>query len=203
MVLSRCSIDFTGGLRPSGARHFRILQAADVTSESTSYRHGRWERPGGIRKAREDDMPWIALTIASMIMSPLGLSTPNFLVAEAEEETIGKVRLGFAQLRSLESEDAGPFLLASLFVEPEARGQGVATGLVKELLARRERCSTPRSPVYALTLKNKLGFFERLQFRELGETEDLPDALALEAQLGRWIAPLAAGEPLIVLRNDG
>lgn len=26
----------------------------------------------------------IALTIASMIMSPLGLSTPNFLVAEAE-----------------------------------------------------------------------------------------------------------------------
>jgi len=29
-------------------------------------------------------------------------------------------------------------------VEPEARGEGVATGLVKELLARRERCSTPR-----------------------------------------------------------
>ena len=26
-----------------------------------------------------------------------------------------------------------------------------------------------RSPVYALTLKNKLGFFERLQFRELGQ----------------------------------
>mmetsp|Transcript_659 Transcript_659/g.1372 ORF Transcript_659/g.1372 Transcript_659/m.1372 type:complete len:204 (+) Transcript_659:77-688(+) len=189
-MLLRSSMTFSGvqpGLQRCTAR------ADDSGTAEKGYR---------IRKARDDDMPWIALTVTSMIMSPFGLSAPNFRVAE---DTSGE-RLGFAQLRSLTSEDSGPFLLASLFVTPAARGQGIATQLVSQLLENKQRQRpSARCPVYALTLKNKLRFFERLNFRELegDETKELPQSLALEVRLGRFIAPLAAGEPLIVLRNDG
>ncbi|CAE7801118.1 unnamed protein product [Symbiodinium sp. CCMP2592] len=159
-----------------------------------------------LRPATAGDMPWIALTIASMVMSPFGLQAENFLVAE--DDAPGDGRLGFAQLRRLgpsdsQGEEPAPFLLASLYVKAEARGQGVGSRLVRALLGRSDE---PRKrTVYALTLKNKLGFFERLQFKELSgkDLSLLPTELGLEAQLGRVIAPIAAGEPLVVLRYEG
>eukprot|EP00913_Durusdinium_trenchii_P035687 g33392.t1 len=159
----------------------------------------------------------IAFTIAKMIMSPFGLSAPNFLVAVKEASP--EDRVGFAQLRPLDLEDgsdppkkasegalllrfedeSSPLLLASLFVNVEARGQGIGSALVRALLERRK--TEQKRRVYALTLKNKLGFFERLQFQEVSG-DDLPEDLSLEVSLGRLIAPLAAGEPLIALRLE-
>ncbi|CAK8999202.1 unnamed protein product [Durusdinium trenchii] len=144
-----------------------------------------------IRPAEDGDMPWIAFTIAKMIMSPFGLSAPNFLVAVKEASP--EDRVGFAQLRPLDLEDeSSPLLLVNV----EARGQGIGSALVRALLERRK--TEQKRRVYALTLKNKLGFFERLQFREVSG-DDLPEDLSLEVSLGRLIAPLAAGEPLIAL----
>eukprot|EP00439_Symbiodinium_sp_Y106_P002982 s1083_g1.t1 len=135
-----------------------------------------------LRPATAGDMPWIALTIASMVMSPFGLQAENFLVAEDDGPDDG--RLGFAQLRRLgpsdsQGEEPAPFLLASLYVKAEARGQGVGSRLVRALLGRSDE---PRKrTVYALTLKNKLGFFERLQFKELSgkDLSLLPTELGL------------------------
>ncbi|CAE7893871.1 unnamed protein product [Symbiodinium sp. KB8] len=158
-----------------------------------------------LRPATAGDMPWIALTIASMVMSPFGLQAENFLVAEDDEP--GDGRLGFAQLRRLGPSDSqgqpAPFLLASLYVKAEARGRGLGSRLVRALLGRSDEPG--KRTVYALTLKNKLGFFERLQFKELSgkDLSLLPTELGLEAQLGRVIAPIAAGEPLVVLRYEG
>ncbi|CAK9002239.1 N-acetyltransferase domain-containing protein [Durusdinium trenchii] len=88
----------------------------------------------------------------------------------------------------------GPSIGAKVNVE--ARGQGIGSALVRALLERRK--TEQKRRVYALTLKNKLGFFERLQFQEVSG-DDLPEDLSLEVSLGRLIAPLAAGEPLIAL----
>ncbi|OLQ03487.1 hypothetical protein AK812_SmicGene13573 [Symbiodinium microadriaticum] len=138
-------------------------------------------------------VPRIALTIASMVMSPFGLQAENFLVAEDDEP--GDGRLGFAQLRRLGPSDSQ--------VKAEARGRGLGSRLVRALLGRSDEPG--KRTVYALTLKNKLGFFERLQFKELSgkDLSLLPTELGLEAQLGRVIAPIAAGEPLVVLRYEG
>ncbi|CAJ1394086.1 unnamed protein product [Effrenium voratum] len=148
-----------------------------------------------LREATNEDMPWIGFTIASMVMSPFGLSSKNFLVAE--DSGPDAERVGFGQLRPLADAEDSPMLLASLYVSPERRGKGVGSQLVRALLDR-----FPARQIYALTLRNKLGFFHRLQFREISgeELKTLPDLLALEAQLGRFIAPVAAGQPLVVLR---
>ncbi|CAE8618476.1 unnamed protein product, partial [Polarella glacialis] len=58
-----------------------------------------------VRRATAADMPWIALTLASLVMSPFGLDWQNFVVAEQTSEASQSgdpARLGFAQLRSLE-----------------------------------------------------------------------------------------------------
>ncbi|CAE8735068.1 unnamed protein product [Polarella glacialis] len=158
-----------------------------------------------VRSATAADMPWIALTLASLVMSPFGLDWQNFVVAEQTSEASQSgdpARLGFAQLRSLEDSSGGPWLLASLVVLPTARGRGLGSRLVRWLLG--QRAHRGRRRVFALTLANKLGFFAPLGFRQLttSEESDLPSALSLEASLGRIIAPLVAGEELIVLQLD-
>ena len=56
-----------------------------------------------------------------------------------------------------------------------------------------------RRRTYALTLRPRRRFFLRLGFAEA----TAPPALALEAALGRLVAPLVAKEELLVLAKRG
>lgn len=158
-----------------------------------------------LRTGRASDLPWIALVIASLVMSPFGLDHNNFVVVEEEGASSDQPslsageRLGFAQIRPV--GDAGASLLASLFVIPSARNSGVGSRLVRALLDRRGSSS---GPIYALTLSRTEPFFKQLGFRQVDSDNDaeLPAALSLEASLGRIIAPIVAGVDLVVLRYD-
>ena len=78
------------------------------------------------------DQQAIAAAVLRESMNPLFLQPDRFVVASdaADEQRV----LGFGQLRPL----SGAWELASLVVEPQARGRGLGSALVRRLLARVE-----------------------------------------------------------------
>eukprot|EP00929_Paragymnodinium_shiwhaense_P001953 TRINITY_DN102161_c0_g1_i1.p1 TRINITY_DN102161_c0_g1~~TRINITY_DN102161_c0_g1_i1.p1 ORF type:complete len:366 (-),score=56.56 TRINITY_DN102161_c0_g1_i1:323-1357(-) len=191
------------------------------TKEDDEYRVSQYPlsaerlRPGAF-----EDMPWIFLTVASLGMSPLGISEENFVVADSSSRVgfkpIPDGRLGFAQMRPLLMDNSGPALVSSLFVVPEFRRCGLGARLVQELLARRRRNHPDADPtqVYALTLSSRVGFFQKQGFGIVATSREddglpsleevsLPLPLLAEASIGMRVAKLVAGEALVVLRVVG
>ena len=97
----------------------------------------------------------LAAAVLRESMNPLFLQPEQFIVASdaMDEQRV----LGFGQLRPL----SGAWELASLVVEPEARGQGLGSELVRRLLARVED-----EAVWLLTLENTRRFYQPLGFAE-------------------------------------
>eukprot|EP00401_Gymnodinium_catenatum_P030212 CAMPEP_0117460352 /NCGR_PEP_ID=MMETSP0784-20121206/1960_1 /TAXON_ID=39447 /ORGANISM="" /LENGTH=244 /DNA_ID=CAMNT_0005254015 /DNA_START=1 /DNA_END=735 /DNA_ORIENTATION=- len=192
-------------LRPRTPYDYKASKAARAAA---GFEGGEEDALIRLRPAQAGDMNWIASAVLSMVLSPIGLDYTNFLVAEeaaSADSGSQSLRLGFAQLRPLGgSGDATPLLLASLFVEPEARRRGVGTRIVEGLLQRQERRDggTPR-PIFALTIAPKEAFFSQLGFFRLGDgATELPAALAVEAAIGRVVARAVTGSDLIVLYRD-
>ena len=127
-------------------------------------------------------------------MNPLFLDWENFVVACSEE---GEV-IGCGQIRPL--SDAGQMELASLVVDEAYRGKGVGTAIVTDLLDRK-RPQGKRS-VFCTTLARTSLFYERIGFRKVKNANDVPLALRLEIGVGTFIAALAAGDSLVLLRLD-
>ena len=112
-----------------------------------------------------------ALTIGTRIvrekMNPLFLSPERFVVATPSAES--KEVLGFGQLRPAPGV---AWELASLVVEPEHRGQGIGSGILRTLLSQHRASSASEERVCLLTLRSTRGFYERLGFAEIGEDAD-------------------------------
>jgi len=188
------------------------------TQEEEEYRVSQY--PLSAERLREgdfEDFPWIALTLATLSMSPVGIQSENFVIADTGSrlgiKTVPDGRLGFGQVRPLEDDPSGPVLLASLFVVPEFRRCGLGSRIVQELIARRRRQFPDCDPsdVYALTLQSRVPFFERQGFGIVAtaaqddgfpslEEVKLPLALTAEATAGQVVAQLVAGESLVVMR---
>ena len=99
--------------------------------------------------------------------------------------------LGFGQLRPL----SGAWELASLVVEPEARGQGLGSELVRRLLARVED-----EAVWLLTLENTRRFYQPLGFAE-APAGAAPLTMQFEYALGSVVAGAVAGQRCIIMNN--
>lgn len=90
-----------------------------------------------------------------MDINPLDLNWKHFIVAETDEGAF----IGCAQLKPHKD---GSVELASLAVEEDCRGQGVARALIEQLLAQAPR------PLY-LMCRPELGvFYERFGFKVIG-----------------------------------
>jgi N-acetylglutamate synthase-like GNAT family acetyltransferase len=125
-------------------------------------------------------------------MNPLFLEKSNFLVADGDGEV-----LGAGQIRPLGSF----FELASLVVREDARGQGIGSALVNELLELHRAKGWEGDPpsVLLLTIKSAVGFYTRLGFAEypIGMA---PVPMQMEAGAGSVLAKMATGESLVCMR---
>ena len=80
-----------------------------------------------VRRARQDDQPVISAMVRRARLNPANLHWDRFVIAERDGRAVG-----VAQLRR---HSDGAIELASLVVEPDVRGQGIAGQLVDVLLA--------------------------------------------------------------------
>ena len=140
-----------------------------------------------------------ALTIGTRIvrekMNPLFLSPERFVVATPSAES--KEVLGFGQLRPAPGV---AWELASLVVEPEHRGQGIGSGILRTLLSQHRASSASEERVCLLTLRSTRGFYKRLGF---AVTSSPPLPMLLEYAIGTVVAKAAVDDSLVCMVWDG
>lgn len=147
------------------------------------------ERSLTLRRGLSSDVPLLRARLLREKMNPLALNPPNFVVAldDARAEPVG-----FGQLRPLAASLSE---LASLVVEPDHRGLGVGSTIVKELLRR------TNDTVVLLTLSGTRSFYLRLGFEESPPLR-LPPALLAEYLVGSLVARVFASDGLIILTRE-
>lgn len=118
--------------------------------------------PAGIsiRPAASEDGQAIRAIIRGEHLNPLGLHWRNFLIAEDAQRRI--VGIG-----AVKPHGNGSRELASIAVLPEWRGRGVASAVIRALIARE------RDPLYLTCRNTTAAFYERSGFRKIG-TEEMP-----------------------------
>lgn len=123
-------------------------------------------------------------------LNPLHLRWDNFILAEGAEGDI----LGCGQIKNHRD---GSRELASIYVRPAARGQGVAQSIIKKLLAETS------SPVW-LTCRRELNdFYRRFGFEEVHSLERMPAYFRRVKRLVRFLSRSEGESPLAVMRWRG
>ena len=130
-----------------------------------------------VRRAREDDQPVIAAMVRGARLNPAGLHWQRFVVAECEGDA-----LGVAQLRR---HSDGAIELASMVVDADSRGRGIATQMVDALLADEP------APVYTLIDRRFVGHFTRWGFAPV-EAGQLPRTVARVYLIGRVVTAVGS-----------
>ena len=113
-----------------------------------------------IRPAGESESAQIKDLINEVGINPMGLDWRRFLVAV---DGPGRV-IGCGQLKP-HGQDI--LELASIAVEPEFRGQGIARGIIEQLLAQ-----SPR-PLYLMCIEHNGAMYEKFGFRAI-ELDEMP-----------------------------
>ena len=107
--------------------------------------------------------------------------------------------LGFGQIRPLNGEFSE---LASLYVLPEYRHQGIGSGLVKALL-QRQQSNQEKSKVCLITLKPTSGFYKSFGFQEVAEDQRkrLPKAIQVEYMAGKALSTFLGNELVCMIQS--
>jgi N-acetylglutamate synthase-like GNAT family acetyltransferase len=130
-----------------------------------------------VRRARQEDQSVISAMVRGARLNPSGLDWERFVVAERSGHTVG-----VAQLRRYAD---GATELASLVVEPAARGHGIAMQLVDALLAGEQE------PVYTLIDRRFVEHFTRWGFA-LIEASQLPRSVSRGYRIGRVVTAVGS-----------
>jgi amino-acid N-acetyltransferase len=140
-----------------------------------------------LRDATEQDFPAIRRLIHQVGINPMSLDWRRFVIAVDDEGRL----LGCGQLKPHGKEVVE---LASLAVQPDQRGQGIAHTIIETLLRRAPR------PLY-LICRAELGpFYEKWGFRAL-EPNEMPAYFRRLARLAGLFAPLAGeGGRMLVMQ---
>ncbi len=128
-----------------------------------------------IRPARQEDQETIVSLIRQAKINPRNLHWQNFLVAEKD----GKV-VGIRQVKVYPQETRE---VASGFVLPEYRRQGISAQLMKALLARET------GPLYTMVNEKRSPYYEQFGFRRV-EMNQLPADFRKEYRIGRIVTTL-------------
>ena len=142
------------------------------------------------RKATSNDVFLARKILVQEAMNPISISTRTLLVAHYDQSN---AMIGFGQIRPLNIEYSE---LASLYVLPDYRQQGVGSALVKELLARHE----DDTKVCLLTLKPTMSFYEMHGFVCIKSLEDLPSILKFEFKVGSLISSFLGNDLVCMVR---
>ncbi|HKF34048.1 MAG TPA: GNAT family N-acetyltransferase [Jatrophihabitantaceae bacterium] len=130
-----------------------------------------------VRWARADDQPVITAMVRQARLNLADLQWQRFVIAERDGHTVG-----VAQLRR---HSDGCNELASLVVEPDSRGHGVATQMVDALLA------DERAPVYTLIDRRFVDHFTRWRFTAVDPSQ-LPRSLLRVYRIGRVVTAVGS-----------
>ena len=128
-----------------------------------------------IRSARHEDQETIVSFIRQAKINPRNLHWQNFLVAEENGRVIG--------LRQVKVYADGTREVASGFVLPEYRRQGISARLMNELLARET------GPVYTMVNQKRAPYYEQFGFRRV-DVSQLPADFRKEYQIGTIVTTL-------------
>jgi N-acetylglutamate synthase-like GNAT family acetyltransferase len=130
-----------------------------------------------LRAATSDDHPRIRRVIRQARLNPLGVSWRTFIIAEDSNETF----LGCAQIKLHKD---GTQELASIYVHPAYRNQGIATEMIRELQGRSQM-------ELWLTCRSSLGaFYAQFGFIEVTKPREMPPYFNVVWRLFRIIGCL-------------
>jgi GNAT superfamily N-acetyltransferase len=91
--------------------------------------------------------------------------------------------------------------LASVYVLPEYRNQGIGSELVKKLVEKHTNAKgRPLSTIYLLTLKSTMDWYQQFGFELLPDDDAPPQQMNLEIVAGNLITK-AIGEELVCMRG--
>ena len=128
-----------------------------------------------IRPAQQEDQETIVSYVRQAKINPRNLHWQNFLVAEEDHKIIG--------IRQVKTHTQGTREVASGFVLPEYRRQGISARLMKELLAREN------GPLYTMVNEKRALYYERFGFRRV-DLSQLPADFLREYRIGRIVTSL-------------
>ena len=141
-----------------------------------------------LRKATRSDAPAIRALIRAVQINPSGLDWRRFLVAVDGD---GRM-IGCAQIKP---HGDGSRELASLAVQPDWRGRGVARALVERLLEEAPR------PLYLMCRAGLGPLYERFGFRAIGP-EAMPRYFRRIHALFTRLALGSQGLLIMILRSQ-
>lgn len=142
-----------------------------------------------LRNATEQDFPAIRRLIHQVGINPMSLDWRRFMIAVDGDGRL----LGCGQLKP-HGKDVVE--LASLAVQPDRRGQGIAAAIIETLLQRAPR------PLYLICRAELGSFYQKWGFRAL-ELDEMPAYFRRLARLAAVFAPLAGeGGRMLVMQLD-
>jgi len=165
------------------------------------------------REATPQDVSLARTTMFRKAMNPLSIKQETLLVAYDKENEENSV-CGFGQIRPLDDAFSE---LASLFVFPSYRGQGVGSALVTQLLQRHDQSNVkPLRTVCLLTLRPTSRFFAKFGFQIVDDDKVAPKAsdsewrlsdlsctIQLEYTAGSAISLLLGNDIVCMVRPNG
>ena len=125
-----------------------------------------------IRPARQEDQETIVSLIRQAKLNPRNLHWEHFLVAEENGKLVG--------IRQVKIHGEGTREVASGFVLPEYRNQGISARLMRELLAREN------GSLYSMVDQKWLPYYEQFGFLQVDVTQ-LPPDFRKEYRIGRIV----------------
>ena len=128
-----------------------------------------------IRPARQEDQETIVSFIKQAKINPRNLHWQNFLIAEENGQAVG--------IRQVKVYAGGTREVASGFVLPEYRRQGISAQLMKEILSREH------GTLYLMCRDRRASYYEPFGFRQVPVSE-LPADFRKEYRIGRFVTTL-------------
>ena len=128
-----------------------------------------------IRPATQADQQAIVSFIQQAKLNPRNLRWEHFLVAEENGQIIG--------IRQVKVHARGTREVASGFVRPEYRRQGISARLMSEILTRESH------PLYLMCRDKRTQYYEQFGFREV-DVAQLPSDFRKEYRIGQIVTSL-------------
>jgi len=191
------AIDDSNDDRPIGWAQIRPLG----TSQRDPSKYNA--KPGSYDVERDaDDAMWDEFEQEEDTVVPVGLkSLPWTKEYRAFAEAARKRRERRAAIVEREkAKDALSYELASVYVKPEYRGQGIGTELIKKVLQRHVTAGHSVSDVYLLTLATTVGWYYDSFGFEVVPEEEVPAQMSFEIAAGKLITRLI-GAKLCCMRG--
>ncbi len=141
-----------------------------------------------IRSATRQDFPVIRALIQAVHINPTGLDWRRFLIAVTPDDTL----VGCGQIKH---HFDGSRELASIAVQEQARGQGVARAVIQELLAHEQE-----RPVYLMCRARLESLYVKFGFQAIALNEMPPYFQRISRAERIFNAKAQAGDRLMVMR---